>query len=259
MTPGGGFSALTPADVRTAMAVSNYTPTKSFQNLAASLANLLGGNATSFVQLLDSIGAFRHLRDACTIDEDIKVPLLQLPVNEASLATRCSDGEDVTGKDLKWWREFVDGQVDMSKTFGSFWSKIRLPCAGFKFPRNWSFNGPFTTPRHEVGKHGRPVKGKPAAPLLFLSNRLDPVTPLQSARKMAAEHPGAVVVVQEAMGHCALSLPSVKCTQGIAREYMHTGKVPSRETVCKSDFDPWKKDVKAAASSFVVDMPRFIF
>ncbi|KAJ6785729.1 hypothetical protein PWT90_07103 [Aphanocladium album] len=259
MTPGGGFSALTAADVRIAAAISNYGPGQTFQSLATSLADLLSGNTTSFVQLLDGMGAFPHLRDACTIDEDIKVALMQLTINEASLATRCSDGEDVTDKDVKWWSDFVAGQAETSKTFGSFWSKIRLPCAAFKFPRSWSFNGPFTTPRHERTKHGLPVKGKPAAPLLFLSARLDPVTPLRSARKMAAQHPGAAVVVQESMGHCALGSAKSKCTAGIAREYMHTGKVPSQETVCDSDFDPWKKDAKTEASSFVIDTPRFLF
>ncbi|KAJ3475761.1 hypothetical protein NLG97_g9346 [Lecanicillium saksenae] len=74
-----------------------------------------------------------------------------------------------------------------------------------------------------------------------------------------ASNPGAAVVVQESLGHCALGSARSKCTEGIAREYMHTGKVPSHETVCDSDFDPWKKDTKAEASGFVIDAPRFIF
>lgn len=258
-TPGGGFSVLTSADVRIATAISNYVPSTLFKPLAATLASLLGGNATSFVQLLDRIGAFPHLRDACTIEDSIEVPIMQLAVNEASIATRCADGEDVTKKNLAWWRDFVAGEGKTSRTFGSFWSKIRLPCAGFPFPRHWSFTGPFTTPRYERTAHGRPVRGKPAAPLLFLSSRLDPVTPLRSARRMAAAHPGAAVVLQESMGHCALSSANSECTKGIAREYMDTGKVPSRETVCQSDFDPWKKDAEADASSFVINVPRFHF
>ncbi|KGQ12579.1 Putative hydrolase [Beauveria bassiana D1-5] len=258
-TPGGGFSALTAADVRMAAAITSYSPGTSFKPLAASLADLLAGNATSFVQLLDKIGAFPHLRDACAVGDSIRVPVMQLAVNEASIATRCADGEDVTGRNLTWWRDFVASESRTSKTFGSFWSKIRLPCAGFRFPRHWSFNGPFTTPRYERTSRGRPVRGKPAAPLLFLSSRLDPVTPLRSARRMAAEHPGAAVVVQESMGHCALGSANSECTRGIAREYMDTGKVPSHETVCESDFDPWNQDVDGRASSFVIDAPRFPF
>lgn len=258
-TPGGGFSALTAADVRMASAITSYSPGTSFKPLAASLADLLAGNATSFVQLLDKIGAFPHLRDACAVGDSIRVPVMQLAVNEASIATRCADGEDVTGRNLTWWRDFVASESRTSKTFGSFWSKIRLPCAGFRFPRHWSFNGPFTTPRYERTSRGRPVKGKPAAPLLFLSSRLDPVTPLRSARRMAAQHPGAAVVVQESMGHCALGSANSECTRGIAREYMDTGKVPSHETVCESDFDPWNKAAGGGASSFVIDAPRFPF
>ncbi|KAM3446209.1 hypothetical protein MY3296_009886 [Beauveria thailandica] len=258
-TPGGGFSVLTAADVRMASAITSYSPVTSFRPLAASLADLFAGNATSFVQLLDKIGAFPHLRDACAVGDSIRVPAMQLAVNEASIATRCADGEDVTDRNLTWWRDFVASESRTSKTFGSFWSKIRLPCAGFRFPRNWSFNGPFTTPRYERTSRGRPVKGKPAAPLLFLSSRLDPVTPLRSARRMAAKHPGAAVVVQESMGHCALGSANSECTRGIAREYMDTGKVPSRETVCESDFDPWNTDAEGGASSFVIDVPRFPF
>ncbi|TQV99911.1 hypothetical protein V2A60_005332 [Cordyceps javanica] len=259
--PGGGVSALTAADMRAAAAVTSYAPGTYFQPLAASLAALLGGNATAFVQLLDALGAFPHLREACAAGgrDSLDVPVLQLTVNEASIATRCADGADVTGKDLPWWRDYVAGQGRTSATFGGFWSKIRLPCAGFRFPRNWSFDGPFTTPRYETTPDGRPVKGKPAAPLLFLSNRLDPVTPLRSARKMAASHPGAALVVQESMGHCALQAANSECTNAIAREYMATGKVPSTETVCPSDFDPWKRDPNVDVSSLGADAPRFMF
>lgn len=258
MTPGGGFTALSLADVRIAAAITNYSPRSSFKPLAAALADLLAGNSTTFVTLLDKLGAFPHLRDACGTKDSLTVPVMQLTVNEASIATRCSDGEDVSGRSVSWWRDFIAGQAETSRTFGSFWSKIRLPCAGFTFPRNWSFQGPFTTPHFERTPNGEPVKGKPAAPLLFLSSRLDPVTPLASARRMAAGHPGAVVVVQESMGHCALGTAKSDCTTGIAREYMDTGKVPSRETVCQADFDPWTEE-DGKTSSFVVDVSRFPF
>ncbi|EGX97180.1 proteinase, putative [Cordyceps militaris CM01] len=260
-TPGGGVSALTAADVRIAAAITNYAPGRSFKPLAAALAALLAGNATSFVALLDTLGAFPQLREACAAGgrDSLRVPVMQLAANEASIATRCADGEDVTGRDLAWWRDFVASERRTSSTFGSFWSKIRLPCAGFRFPRHWFFDGPFTTPPYERTRHGRPVPGKPAAPLLFLSSRLDPVTPLRSARRMAAAHPGAVVVVQESMGHCALGSANSACTKGIASEYMETGKVPSRETVCQSDFDPWNEHAEVDASSVVIDAPRFPF
>lgn len=257
-TPGGGFSALSPADVRIATAISSYGPGASFKPLASALADLLSGNSTAFVQLLGNLGAFPQLRDACSLKDSIKVPVMQLTVNEASLATRCSDGGDVTEESVSWWRDYVSGQMETSKTFGTFWAKIRLPCAAYKFPLNWSFKGPFTTPRFERTESGEPVKGKPAAPLLFLSSRLDPVTPLASARKMADGHPGAGLVVQESMGHCALGSANSDCTSSIVREYMDTGKVPSKETVCQSDFDPWK-EADAELSSFVINAPRFPF
>ncbi|OAA73945.1 Peptidase S33 tripeptidyl aminopeptidase-lik [Cordyceps fumosorosea ARSEF 2679] len=256
---GGGFSALTPADVRVAAAISSYAPGRTFRPLASALAALLAGNATSFVALLDNMGAFPHLRDACAAPHPgaPAVPVMQLTVNEASIATRCADGEDVAGRDPDWWRDFVTAQRRASRTFGGFWSKIRLPCAGFRFPRHWAFKGPFTTPRAGRGRDPK----RPAAPLLFLSSRLDPVTPLRSARRMAAMHPGAALVVQESMGHCALASARSECTARVAREYMHTGKVPkARETVCESDFDPWKEEKEGEAeAALVIDTPRFLF
>lgn len=67
----------------------------------------------------------------------------------------------------------------------------------------------------------------PAASLLILSNRIDPITPLENACKLSHHHPGSSVVV-ESVGHCALTRS--KCIKDITREYFNTGKVPTNGT-----------------------------
>lgn len=46
---------------------------------------------------------------------------------------------------------------------------------------------------------------KTSFPLLFLSNTLDPVTPLSAAIKMSQKFVDAGLVEQKAMGHCTIS------------------------------------------------------
>jgi pimeloyl-ACP methyl ester carboxylesterase len=220
-----------------------------FKQLSRVLDDIMSGNSTTFLNYFDSLGAYPHLQDGCNAKDNIDVSLAQLAGNEGSLAVRCSDGEDVSGQNVSWWRDYVEQQMQQSPTLGNFWSRVRLPCASFRFPTNWKFNGPFTTPEHETPRDGKPVKGKPAAPLLFLSPRLDPVTPLRSARKMAANHPGAAVVVQESMGHTALGTGDSECLNGILKEYFDTGKVPKEETSCETKCGPWDKCAEAAVTA----------
>lgn len=219
-----------------------------FKPLSRVLDDTMSGNSTTFLNYFDDLGAYPHLQDACGLEDNIDISLAQLAGNEGSLAVRCSDGEDISGKDVSWWRTYVEQQMAQSPTLGDFWSRVRLPCASFKFTTNWKFNGPFTTPEHETTKDGKPVRGKPAAPLLFLSPRLDPVTPLRSARKMAANHPGAGLVVQESLGHTALGTGDSECLNGILREYFDSGRVPGEETSCETVCGPWDECSEATVA-----------
>ncbi|KAK5994926.1 Serine protease Hip1-like protein [Cladobotryum mycophilum] len=124
---------------------------------------------------------------------------------EAVSAVACSDGDDVTGKDASFWDNPTGPSRDPSP-----------PPADPKI-----------------------VADRPAAPLLFLNSRLDPVTPLSAARAMAKGHPGSAVVVQESMGHTALINGPSKCTWDIVSEYLSSGNVPKTETVCETSCGPW--------------------
>jgi pimeloyl-ACP methyl ester carboxylesterase len=159
-------------------------------------------------------------------------------VDDAVFAVLCGDGDDVTGKSLAWWREYVDNQVNTSDVFGAYWSQIRFACHGWPLRANWPFKGPFTTP-----KAG-------AAPILFLSNQLDPVAPLASAKAMSAKHPGSVVVVQKAMGHSAIGSAPSKCVDKIVANYLDSGAVPANNTICEVDCEPWDENCHSMMANY---------
>ncbi|GAA5838517.1 hypothetical protein JCM3766R1_006000 [Sporobolomyces carnicolor] len=77
---------------------------------------------------------------------------------------------------------------------------------------------------------------KTAFPILFLSMTADPVTPLSSARQMAANFgpESATLLIQKGFGHCSVAQPSV-CTAKKARAYFLQGSVPKLNTTCDSD------------------------
>ena len=64
-----------------------------------------------------------------------------------------------------------------------------------------------------------------AFPLLFMSARRDPVTPLRAALKMARKFAGAGLVEHIADGHCTIACPS-PCTARHLRAYLDDGVVP---------------------------------
>lgn len=86
-------------------------------------------------------------------------------------------------------------------------------------------------------------------PLLFLSNRRDPVTPLHAALKMTRKFSNASIVEQIADGHCTISCIS-PCTIGHIRAYMNDGILPPSPkfnsedegewATCKCNEKPWK-------------------
>jgi hypothetical protein len=103
-----------------------------------------------------------------------------------------------------------------------------MPCSHWSLRPVWKFNSSISA-------------AKTSHPILFLSNSLDPVTPLRNAKKMSKQFPGSVVFGQDAEGHCTLAAPSVCIAKGI-RDYFNTGELPKEGMACKPDrsiFDYW--------------------
>ncbi|KAI0398358.1 Alpha/Beta hydrolase protein [Xylariaceae sp. FL0594] len=62
-------------------------------------------------------------------------------------------------------------------------------------------------------------------PILFMSNTLDPVTPLDHALDMTRKFANASIIEQDAIGHCSASCVS-SCTIAHIRGYINDGVVP---------------------------------
>lgn len=119
---------------------------------------------------------------------------------------------------------------------------FNLPCNGWDIevkdpPMRWDDN-----PAH------KPSPINTSFPILFLSNNLDPVTPLHSALKMTRKFSTASIVEQKAMGHCTLSCVSL-CTINHIRAYLDKGILPpspkfdsddsGKWATCECDEKPW--------------------
>lgn len=241
---------LRSSDVRTLLLTTMYQPLDAFQDAAAKADAAMRGNATGLYDLLEGL-AGGPLEDGCPVGGggNQTAPARS---DEAQSAILCGDGEDITGRNATFWRDYVARQLAQSSVAGAFWSDIRLACTNWLLRAKWQFRGPFTTPAPS-GDASAPEAGKPAAPLLFLSNRLDPVTPLRAARRVAAKYPGAGLLVQDAMGHCVFgNRAPTECAKSVVRRYFDEGVVPDGETTCEAACDPWGDKCERVSGSLGV-------
>lgn len=240
------IAIITGSDLLSAFTLPVYSPLTAFRHLSELLSGAIEGNYT--LLLADIVNSLPSLHDSCALANSSTIATYG-PM-DSSIAIKCGDGEDETHRRLPYFQSYVEELKSQSSTLGAYWATIRFACVGWTIRPKWRFTGPFTTPEPDSSL----VAGKPAAPLLFLSSRLDPVTPLRNAVAMAAKHPGAAWVVQESTGHCALAVPS-KCTKKIIQDYLEHGEVPKSGTSCPADCDPWHPcgEADAAMSISLVD------
>ncbi|GJE96012.1 alpha/beta hydrolase [Phanerochaete sordida] len=102
----------------------------------------------------------------------------------------------------------------------AWWAPLFGTCATFSLKAKDRFNGSFETSTSE--------------PILFISNTLDPVTPIDSGRNMSAGFKGSVLLQQNSTGHTSLSGFST-CTALAIRAYFQHGTLPKKGTICQPD------------------------
>ncbi len=228
---------ITGGGVRTLFVQSVYTPLVTYQALAVALEDAMQGNTTSLSsqytsQLDPPLGNLSNYSNH---------PILPM---DGMAAVNCADGVDVSDKDNSFWRQLLQNHMAISSVSGSFWAAARITCAGWPARPGWILRGPFTTP--EPTERGQALDPeRPAAPILFASNRYDPATPLESARLMMKNHPGAGLLLQEAAGHCVLSTDMLPCSKDAFANYFDTGAVPDGELVCETGRGPWDTEPEA--------------
>ena len=104
-------------------------------------------------------------------------------------------------------------------SWADVWMNLMLGCEGWRIeavdpPMRWDDH-----PAH------KPKPIKTSYPLLFVSNTVDPVTPLKDGVKMAKIFVDAGLIEQQSEGHCSLAAVS-ECTIEKIRAYFINGEVP---------------------------------
>ncbi|KAH8898048.1 hypothetical protein GQ53DRAFT_837065 [Thozetella sp. PMI_491] len=218
-------------DIRAAFKIALYNPLAFFPILATILAQALEGN---YWRLFLYNTELPVLENACRGETQGNGLSL-----DATGAIACSDIlADISTRPYEFYRDIAVELKNQSPTFGPWWTDIPLQCVGMHSPGGWRFVGPWTTPPADPSLK----EGVPAAPLLILSTRLDPVTPMVNANLMSAGHPGSAVVVQQGAGHCVVASTWSECVNEIVRDFFEHGTVPKNGTVCQSNCRPWNKE-----------------
>lgn len=193
------------------------------KRLATALAEALNGNDSLIPtdQYPDP-----PLQDACGLETDSP--------GDAQSAILCGDArtfdpvEHLRGGNFSYWAEHVTKLRNQSLTFGPYWAEIPLSCAQWRVSAKWGFPGPWTTPPADASLRD----DVPAAPILFKSSRLDPVTPLENAHRMSSGHPRSAVLALDTVGHCAMGSGWSECFNKAIRAYLDDGILPENGTVC---------------------------
>lgn len=149
---------------------------------------------------------------------------------EASFAIMCSD---VPEPEKDWTLDdYLAHEAELEKTspFGAeIWIRYWSMCRGA-----WKIRGA------DIWEGS--FDSKPANPILFGSNRFDPVTPLRAARKMQKSFagPNKLFQVEDGYGHCTIASTS-RCAQKIVANYFVRDEMPEEdETLCKVEAPPFK-------------------
>ena len=233
----GNTVVITAADIKNLILSAMYWPYESFLAMGQALNEVDHGNYTNVAdQLMPVIQT--GLDTACKTASNTTKPKYNLAV-ESMYAIYCIDGDDLNNKTARGWQDYLHKQQRVSAISGASVAGIRFDCAKWPFRSTYDFKGPFKSPA-PVSKP-KPIATHPEYPILFLSNRLDPITPLKSARAMSKGHPESRIVIQETMGHTALGSGGVSdCTKGKVRDYFANDKFPSaKETSCEPACSPW--------------------
>jgi pimeloyl-ACP methyl ester carboxylesterase len=148
---------------------------------------------------------------------------------DAGTAINCGDAEDISNSCLADFRAYLSALEHQSSVGAFFQGERKIRCLGWKVRPAWRFTGPFTS---KTDKGGSTL----STPILFISNKLDPMTSVRNARKVVEDFSGSVVLEQDARGHCALGnvVPST-CTLNYLRDYLRDGSLPEPGTVCGED------------------------
>ncbi|OQO04653.1 hypothetical protein B0A48_09575 [Cryoendolithus antarcticus] len=208
---------ITYSDVRNLIFLALYSPTRLFAPMAKLLADLEKGDGTVFALVLRAA----HTYDCGSGGETGGASIIS---RDPLQAIACTDGDSQSLSRA----EFEDYSADLaqrSPTIGSFWSSVRMNCIHYDVRAPHRFVGPW--------------QGNTSNSILFIGNTADPVTPGINAINMAKTFEGAVALIQDGPGHCAVASTYSRCTVAFVRKYFASGELPPAGTVCPVDELPF--------------------
>ncbi|KAJ5641642.1 hypothetical protein N7490_005642 [Penicillium lividum] len=225
-SPTRGPEVITWTDVKAILRIAVYQPLLVFPVLAEKMGALASGDP---IPMAD----FKHRRhfSACPSKEcSIMGPwspqctLGQDNSLYAMAAILCTDAEFLADHTTESFTEMWKGLKADSRTLGDYWAQMELACAGWQAKTKYKFTGPWDGIITSY-------------PMLFVSNTLDPVTPLYNAQHMSEKFPGSVLLQQDSEGHTTIAAPSM-CTAKAIRAYFQAGDLPEMGTLCQADLKP---------------------
>ncbi|KAH9904770.1 TAP-like protein-domain-containing protein [Xylariomycetidae sp. FL2044] len=215
-------SLFTASDLKLMIFTSLYSPRRVFPLVANILRAIADGNLGSMTSRT-SLSAYCHS------------PQLPLWPDDATKTIACSDKRYKLDEDIPALEDRFKKMASYS-SFADVWMSVdvNIGCNGWPIE---SRDPPMRWDDHPAHK---PEPIVTDFPVLFLSNRLDPVTPLHAALKMTRKFANASVVEQGATGHCSSSCQS-SCTLGHIRAYLNDGVVPPQPKFDSPDEGEWAK------------------
>ncbi|RDH19486.1 hypothetical protein M747DRAFT_323680 [Aspergillus niger ATCC 13496] len=222
---------ITYSDVRRLLRLALYAPIDLFPTLAIILADLEQRNATSMAEwktmLREEMQPAHCLSSECQSDAPCREACQYSYRVEVTAGTVCLDLNQklLNATREEYWDEYLRPSIESSHWMGDTFADFLMPCA------RWNGRGP--------GDFKGPTGAQDmSTPVLFVSNTLDPVTPLGDAHAMSALFEKSVVLEQHAEGHCSFASRS-GCTDDHIRAYFQTGELPAPGTRCETDIRPF--------------------
>ena len=151
---------------------------------------------------------------------------------ETTFAIACGDADTLSWDPAAYAAHYA-ALARQSRLMAPLWSNLYLQCTAWRMRARTHYTGPLAAART-------------AHPLLVVSMRLDPVSPHADAVRVRARFGGAALLVQDSVGHCSPSTPSV-CTARHVRAYFEEGVLPAEGTVCAPDELPFGVSAGGAA------------
>ncbi len=218
---------LTHEAVIAAMFTATYNPYQKFPSLARALHALKDRGNVSMSAVAEFLPsqAVRCSDEGCA-STDCAVEDAGW-YHEANVAVSCSDTDaHLRDRSFAAFAQWSRALHTQSPLFGHYFaSDSTMACHGWPVRSRHRFDGPFGSGNSSTSH-----------PLLFVGNALDPISPVENMWAASEMFGGSGALLTDAGGHCSPSVPS-RCAARHIGEYVRSGALPERDTVCKPDYE----------------------